>query len=91
MDVNGFLPEDYRNAFKETTCIMDRMHVMKNELVEGDYETAIVATEDALRSFKQLHKMQLDKEKHDEFLQTIQDAQDNGMGFVVIKRLLQNG
>lgn len=88
MDVKSFLTEDYHAAFKETTCIMDCIYVMRNELVEGDYERAIIATENALRSFKELRKMQLEKEKINELQLILQKAEKSGMGIVVIQGLL---
>lgn len=89
MDVNSFLAEDYPAAFKETICIMDCIYVMRQELVEGDYEQAIVATENALRSFKQLHKMQQEKAHSDEVQAIIQEAKEKGMGILVIQGLLK--
>lgn len=88
MDVNSFLAEDYPAAFKETICIMDCIYVMRQELVEGDYEQAIVATENALRSFKQLHKMQQEKAHRDKVQAIIQEAKEKGMGIVIIQGLL---
>ena len=88
MDVNSFLAEDYPAALKETTCIMDCIYVMRNELVEGDYEKAIIATENALRSFKELYKMQQEKVHCDKMQAIIQEAKEKGMGIVVIQGLL---
>ncbi|RST57634.1 hypothetical protein D5F11_021475 [Siminovitchia terrae] len=88
MDVNNFLAEDYPAAFKETICIMDCIYVMRQELVEGDYEQAIVATENALRSFKELYKMQQEKAHRDEVQAIIQEAKEKGMGIVIIQGLL---
>lgn len=87
MDVKSFLAEDYPAALKETTCIMDCIYVMRQELVEGDYEKAIIATENALRSFKQLHNMQQEKEHQDKAQAIIHEAKAKGMGIVVIQRL----
>lgn len=88
MDVKSFLVEDYPAALKESMCIMDCIYVMRHELVEGDYEKAIVATENALRSFKQLHKMQQEKAHRDEMQAIIHEAKEKGMGILVIQGLL---
>ncbi|WP_313431715.1 hypothetical protein [Siminovitchia terrae] len=93
MDVKSFLAEDCPAAFKESMCIMDCIYVMRQELVEGDYEQAIVATENALRSFKQLHKMQQEKAHSDEVQAVIQEAKEKGKGIIVIQSIqrLLNG
>ncbi|WP_313430883.1 hypothetical protein [Siminovitchia terrae] len=88
MAINNCLVEDSPAAFKESMCIMDCIYVMRGELFKGDYEKAIIATENALRSFKELRKMQLEKEKINELQFILQEAQKSGMGIVVIQRLL---
>lgn len=89
MDVNNCLAEDSPAAFKETRCVMDCIYVMRSELFKGDYEKAIMATENALRSFKELRKMQLEKEIINELQLRLQEAKEKGMGIVVIQGLLK--
>lgn len=66
MRLNEFLPQDQWQAKKEHVCIADCIYGTQTMIDAGGYKSARISLEHALRSVKELERLQERKRLNDE-------------------------
>jgi len=76
--LDQFKPSDVEAAKREIVCIKDLMVEAQMDVDHGFYEGLVFRLENALRSAKQLMKMQQDNQQRKELAELLQQVNEQG-------------
>lgn len=87
MDINEhFLQTDMLDAYSELMCAAHCMHVSATKMQNGNYKHATVYLENALRSVRELERLNEKKTQHDKLNSLVTRLSNENVKVMILRR-----
>lgn len=90
MDINIFKVEDQPTAQKEIDCIMESSVLLEIHLDKGNFNQAIILTQDMSKSVVTLQKLIKEKETQMQLKSIVSKLQSSGIESSIVTRYFDN-